>query len=229
MSDAPIRDAPARAAKRAPSTALGVVVRATIGRLISRGVYRTITPGVENVPTATGAVLAGNHESYLDPAMLWCVTPRPCHFMAKRELFTGVMGWALPRLWSFPVERGAPDRTAITTAVRYLEAGDLVGIFPEGTRRVEGVESEVHGGAAFIALKAGVPIVPVAFVGTDRAWPKGQKLPRPGRLTFKYGTPVYPSQFAEGTRKEQVAAMTAEVMRRIGEELVAAKEIDDAR
>ena len=200
-----------------PSTLLGRIVRPTLGRLALL-LYRTRFLGVENVP-ATGAVIAGNHVSYLDPALLWCGPPRRIHFMAKAQLFDmHILGWALPRLWSFPVHRGAADRTAIAKATELLEAGELVGIFPEGTRvRHHGVEAlgEAHGGVAFIAMRAGVPVVPVGIAGTDRAWPEGKRIPRFPKVTVRFCDPVYPEDFTEGGRKERVEAMTEEIMRRI--------------
>ena len=196
---------------------LGRIVRPTIGRLALL-VYRTRFLGVENIP-ATGAIIAGNHVSYLDPILLWCGAPRHIHFMAKAQIFDmRVLGWAMPRLWSFPVHRGAADRTAIATATELLEAGELVGIFPEGTRiRHGGADAlgQAHGGVAFIAARANVPVVPVGIAGTDRAWPEGQRFPRFPRVTVRFGDPVHPEEFTDGGRKERVEAMTAEIMRRI--------------
>lgn len=170
------------------SNLLGRIVRPTAGRLALL-LYRTRFVGVENVPS-TGAVIAGNHVSYLDPVLLWCGAPRHIHFMAKAQIFDmPILGWAMPRLWSFPVHRGAPDRTAIATATELLESGELVGIFPEGTRvRHEGADGlgEAHGGVAFIAARAHVPVVPVGIAGTDRAWPEGQRLPRLPRVTVRF-------------------------------------------
>lgn len=208
------------------STRLGRVVRPTVGRLLL-AMYRTRFDGTDNVP-AGGAVLAGNHVSYLDPVLLWSGSSRPVAFMAKREIFHGVMGWALPRLWAFPVDRTGADRAAIATATRVAEEGGLVGIFPEGTRRPDGALGEAYGGAAFVALRAGVPVVPVAIVGTGAAWPIGRRLPRLGRVTIRYGEPVHPGSF-EGPRKERVGAMTGEIMRRIDEELGVARRLHDAR
>lgn len=194
------------------------LVRATAGRLFL-ALYRTEFIGEENIP-AGGAIIAGNHVSYLDPALLWCGAPRHVHFMARSSLFhQHILGWALPRLWSFPVKRGQPDRAAIAMAANLLERGDLVGIFPEGTRvRHEGADAELgegHGGVAFIAMRANAPVVPVGIAGTDHAWPPGKRLPRFPKVTIHYYEPVHPSQFTEGGRKERVEAMTADIMRRI--------------
>lgn len=199
----------------APSWRLATFLRATVGRLIL-ALYRTRFEGTEKLP-AGGAIIAGNHVSYLDPVLLWCGTPRPTHFMAKKELWEiGWLGWALDHFWAFPVDRFGADREAITTATRLLESGQWVGIFPEGTRHREtpGELGEAQGGVSFISIRSGAPIVPVGIVGTDKAWPPGKRLPRLVRVRVKFCDPVCPEDFA-GTRKEKVAAMTAEVMRRI--------------
>jgi 1-acyl-sn-glycerol-3-phosphate acyltransferase len=192
------------------------VLRATAGKLLLL-MFRVRIVGEGNVPASGGAVLAGNHVSYADPILLWCASPRRCRFMSKSELWvSGPVAWLLPRVWSFPVERGAADRTAITTATRFLESGELVGIFPEGTRAGgEGATGEAHG----------APVVPVAFVGTDRVWPRGQRFPRFAKVTIAYGEPIDPATVApDAGRKERVEALTAEIMRRIGELVQRTKE-----
>lgn len=195
----------------------GRFVRATAGRLLL-AVFRVRFLGTENVP-ATGAILSGNHVSYGDPVLLWCGSPRQAHFMAKRELWDiRWLGWALDQFWAFPVRRGEADRASIQTATELLKAGELVGIFPEGTRKHEGM-GEAQQGAAFIALRAGVPIVPIGIVGTDKIKPRGQRFMRFPRVTIAYGKPVTAEEFAEMGRKERVEAMTARVMERIIEQI----------
>lgn len=205
---------------------LGKLVRPTLGRCVMR-LFGTRLHGVENIP-AQGALLAGNHLSYLDPVLLWCASPRPVHFMAKRELWDSrFLGWALPRLWAFPVTRGGADRAAIEAATGFLKDGELVGIFPEGTRaEADATEpGEAHGGAAFIAMRAGAPVVPVAFVGTDIAMPRGSWLPRMHKVDVWFGEPVSPADFLEGSRKERVSAFTLTIMSRIIELLGTAKDV----
>lgn len=190
-------------------------VRGTVGRLLL-ALYRVRFIDSDRVPTG-GAILAANHMSYLDPALMWCGSTRPAHFMAKTELWEiRPLGWALDQFWAFPVDRSGADRHAIATGTRLLQQGELVGVFPEGTRKRENPDElgEAQGGAAFMAIRAGVPVVPVGFVGTDQAWPPGKKLPRLVRVTVRYGDPVHPDDF-EGSRKEKVDAMTAEIMKRI--------------
>lgn len=208
----------------APSWSFARIVRGTAGRLLV-AMFRVRSLGADRLPEPP-YILAGNHVSYLDPALLWCVAPRPVHFMAKTELWDiGWLGWALDQFWAFPVNRAGADREAIATATRLLGEGDIIAMFPEGTRQRDGSGElgEAQGGVAFIAARAGVPVVPVGISGTDKAWPPGKKLPRFVRVTMSYGEPVHPDDF-EGGRKERVAAMTAELMRRIDHELHVARE-----
>lgn len=201
------------------------VVRATLGRG-ALAIYRTRLRGRENVPSG-GAVLAGNHVSYLDPVLIWSGAPRPVHFMAKVELWKQrLLGAALDRLLAFPVHRGAADRTALSRAHELLTSGQLVGIFPEGTRQSarDGRLGEASEGVAFIALRAGVPVVPVGIAGTEKALPRGARVPRFPRVTIVFGEPVQPEWFGEGSRKERVDRMTHAVMERIARARAEAEE-----
>jgi 1-acyl-sn-glycerol-3-phosphate acyltransferase len=192
-------------------------LRATFAHLVLAA-YRTRFIGAHNVPPG-GAILAGNHVSYLDPVLLWCGAPRPVHFMGKIELWESrLVGGILNLLLAFPVHRGAPDRAALSTATELLRSGALVGMFPEGTRhRADGPDElgEANSGAAFIAMRAGIPVIPVGIHGTADVLPPGARLPRFPRVTFVYGEPVHPEEFKEGGRKERVEGMTREIMDRI--------------
>ncbi len=185
-------------------------------------VYRIRVIGRENLPVSGGYILAGNHVSYLDPALLWCVSRRGTHFVAKSELFDNpFLAWLFTRVWAFPISRASADREAIQRATDFLVHGEPVAMFPEGTRRNAGTPvsandlGEAHSGVAFIAMRAGVPVVPVGISGTERALPPGAKIPRFPRVTISFGKTVHPEEFTEGGRKEKTAAMTSEIMRRI--------------
>ena len=210
--------------------ALAGFLHATIAKLVVAP-YRVRVTGEENLPS-TGAILCGNHVSYLDPVVLWTCAPRRVHFMAKSELFEGgLLGWALPKVLAFPIRRGEADRRAIQTATNLLQTGKFVGIFPEGTRHRESDTElgEAHSGAAFIAMRSGCPIIPLGIAGTDEALPPGKKLPRFPRVAIRYGEPIEPTSFEDGSRKERVAAMTEHLVLRISEELSLAKEDRHAR
>jgi 1-acyl-sn-glycerol-3-phosphate acyltransferase len=206
---------------------LGRILR-FVGRPLMRVAFRVRDIGREHVPRCGGAVLAGNHRSYMDPVILWCIAPRHVHFMAKMELFRGPLGWVLPRLWAFPVDRSGADRAALAKAAAALSNGELVGIFPEGTRQDSDQLGSARGGAAFVALRSGAPIVPVGIAGTERVWPRGQRLPKLRRVTVVYGEPIAVDDFPrEGTRRDQVDALSERIMERIGECVERAKELHD--
>jgi 1-acyl-sn-glycerol-3-phosphate acyltransferase len=186
--------------------------------------FRTRVVGRENLPATGGVILAGNHISYADPMLLWCRSPRPVHFMAKVELWdSGFVGWCLDTFWAFPIHRGASDRTALAQASGYLKSGDAVGIFPEGTRNFEG-NAEAQGGAAFLAMRNEVPIVPVGLSGTALIRPPGAKGIHFPKVVISIGKAIDPAAY-QGGRKERVEAITAEIMRRIGEEVAHAREV----
>src|SRR5256714_160395 len=161
----------------------GVCVR------VWRGLFRRGSEGQENRPAEGGYVLACNHVSNLDPwplgVPLW--PQRFLRFMAKSELYWWPLTILLKGVGAFPVRRGQNDVAAIETAVRLAREGNVVAMFPEGTRRRKGLvkrfEARPRSGAARIALEAGVPLVPAAVKGTD-------KLMRFGKLSVAYGPPV---------------------------------------
>lgn len=145
--------------------------------------------GRENFPMHQGVLLTSNHISYWDPVVVGCAIPREIHFMAKAELFAiPVLGPLINKLNAFPVRRGGADRNAIKTALNRLAQGHVLGIFPEGTRSANGELMEPHMGAAMLALKAGVPVLPVAVNGTKGYW---------GKITVIIGKPMYFEEYRE--------------------------------
>lgn len=155
--------------------------------LLFRFVFRWRISGLENIPP-DGAVLAANHQSFWDIPLIALSVRRRVHFMAKEELFqVPVFGAAIRAVLAFPVKRGAPDRAAIRHAIEKLQEGDLVVIFPEGTRSKTGKMGKFEPGAALIAMKAGVPMVPTGIIGTDRILRKGSYF---SRIEIHFGQPV---------------------------------------
>jgi 1-acyl-sn-glycerol-3-phosphate acyltransferase len=156
---------------------------------VTKFLYRLQATGVEHVPKEGGFVLAANHTSNFDPWPLGIplFPHRTLRFMAKVELFNPVLKPILYAGGAFPVRRGEADHEAIEKAVALAREGEVVVMFPEGTRRRKGLrkkfEAKPHSGAARIALAAGVPLVPAAVKGTDR-------LARLGPLRVAYGPPI---------------------------------------
>src|SRR5437867_2473260 len=154
-----------------------------------RLLFRLRATGLEHVPRESGFVLAANHTSNFDPwpLALPLFPRRWLRFMAKSELYWWPLKHVLNGGGAFPVRRGEGDTEAIAKAVELCRAGEVVVMFPEGTRRKKGLrkkwEARPHTGAARIALDAGVPLVPAAVHGTDR-------LARLGPLRVVYGAPI---------------------------------------
>jgi len=196
---------------------LAHVVRKFAAPLFLR-LFRTRVIGIENIPSGP-KIFAGNHVSYADPMILWCASKQPIHFMAKSTLWdNAILGWLLTKLWAFPVDRDKSDRASIQIAETLLKRGDDVGIFPEGTRNIART-AQAQMGVSFIALRVGVPAVPVAIVGTDRIKPPGSRCIRLPQVTISFGVPVYPSDFENFSRKEKMQAMTTRVMESITSEV----------
>ncbi len=159
-------------------------------RFILRVAFRLSVSGVENIPATGGVIIAPNHISNLDPPVIGCALPdnRRIRFMAKIELFqNAAVRWVVTALGAFPVRRGMADRTAIRTALAFLEQGGTVGIFPEGTRSRTGALGRAEPGLGMIAVKAGVPVVPVAVTGTNILFRDGHILPR---ISVRFAAPV---------------------------------------
>ncbi len=144
------------------------------------------------MPGEGPVILVANHASMLDPVVLGCAVGRPVRFMAKHELFRNRMfGSVLRSLGAFPVRRGQSDREAFHTALEVLSRGEVLGIFPEGTRSLNGELQPPYSGAAVLAEKTGAPVVPVGIIGTHQVMRRGSWLPRPGRIAVRVGRPLY--------------------------------------
>ena len=177
--------------------------------------FRLRAQGLENLPEG-GFVLAANHTSNFDPwplgMPLW--PRRQLRFMAKSELFSPVLAPILRAGGAFRVRRGEGDVEAMRTAVELVRDGEIVVMFPEGTRRAKGLRKKhvarAHTGAARIALSAGVPLIPAAIAGTDH-------LMRLGPLRVVYGPPLDLSDLEPLEQKRAAEAATDRLMARIEE------------
>jgi 1-acyl-sn-glycerol-3-phosphate acyltransferase len=171
--------------------------------------------GLENVPRTGGALMVSNHLHNVDPVLLEEVFPRPVRFMAKKEVFSVPFAeWVARMTDSFPVDRENPDRAALRHAQTRLTGGVIVGMFPEGTRSTTGGLKNVFPGAAAIALRANVPVIPTAIVGTDTLPFNGSKPRRPGkyRVTVRIGKPFYLKRETDEGVKPNLAEITDQMM-----------------
>lgn len=187
-----------------------------------KAIWRPYVEGAENVPQTGGAILASNHLSFCDSFFMPVMVKRRMTFLAKAEYFTtpGLKG-RLSRMFfagigQVPIDRDDTDaaKGALTAGVRILRQGDLLGIYPEGTRSPDGRLYKGKTGVARMALEAGVPVIPVAMIDTEKTMPTGRKLPhlrpRPG---VRFGKPLDFSRY-EGLAGDRFVerSMTDEIL-----------------
>ncbi len=147
--------------------------------------------GRKHIPKKGGFILASNHTSYLDPIALAAACPRKLDFMAKEELFSNpLFAGFLSRVGAFAVKRNSADLSALKEAMRRVEQGGALALFPEGSRRFDGVSTQPHAGIGFLAAKLNVPVIPVFIRGSDSALPKGAKFIRPVRICVYFGKEI---------------------------------------
>jgi 1-acyl-sn-glycerol-3-phosphate acyltransferase len=169
-------------------------VRRLVAPLL-RSWFRMRITGTENVPTRGPAIIAANHKSFLDAFFIGVATRRRVRFMGKTELFRGPFGWLFLRLGAFPVRRGGSDADAIETARLILAGGDVLVMFPEGTR-VEDPHAlgAPHHGAGRLALQTGAAVIPTAISGTQRLWLG--PMPKPHRVQVSFLPAIDPATLA---------------------------------
>lgn len=155
-----------------------------VARLLLKLRYKTVYIGKENLPKDGGYIIASNHITALDPVLICVGCDRPIHFMAKNEVFQNQFtGWAMTKLNAFPVDRSKFDEDAINYAVTLVNDGNILGIFPEGTRSPDFTPQKGKGGVCYIAKVCKCDVVPVSIYTSDEA--------KAGtRLTVRYGEPI---------------------------------------
>jgi 1-acyl-sn-glycerol-3-phosphate acyltransferase len=196
----------------APRTRFYAVCK-PIAVAIMRSMWRLEGRGTEHVPSTGPVLLVSNHSSVLDPPFVGGVAPRQLTFLAKAELFAipgfGRLIWALN---ARPVRREGADASALRTALRALEAGGALLVFPEGTRGDEGTLRAPKPGAALLAVLSGAPVVPVFVRGSGRAWPRGRRLPRPAKVVVTFGPPLRFERPAGVGKKEYYDAVSRDMI-----------------
>ncbi|GHJ06200.1 1-acyl-sn-glycerol-3-phosphate acyltransferase [Micromonospora humidisoli] len=208
----------------------------TIGKLTvgpaMRLAFRPVVEGLEHIPATGGAIFAGNHLSVADELLLGTVVPRHLAFWAKSEYFTGtgpkgaLSKFVLTGLGAIPVERagGRAALSAFDAAIPALRGGDLVAVYPEGTRSPDGRLYRGRTGTARLAVAAGVPVIPVGVTGTDKVQPIGTRIPRPGKakIVIRFGKPLdFTGRGDDRTSlREMTDEMMAEIQKLTGQEYV---------
>ncbi|OKH90614.1 lysophospholipid acyltransferase family protein [Streptomyces uncialis] len=197
-----------------------VLKHVLLGPLL-RLLFRPRIEGLERVPETGAAIIAGNHLSFADHFLMPAILRRRITFLAKAEYFTGpgLRGRLTAAFFrsagQIPVDRSGKEagQAAIREGLGVLSQGELLGIYPEGTRSHDGRLYKGKVGVAAMALKAGVPVIPCAMIGTFEAQPPGQVLPRLHPVRIRFGAPLEFSRY-EGLENEKsiLRAVTDEIM-----------------
>ena len=186
-----------------------------------KGIFRPWVIGLENVPATGGVILASNHLSFIDSIFLPLVVDRHVSFLAKSDYFTrkGFKGWATKTFMiatgQIPIDRsgGKASEDSLNTGLAVLAQGEILGIYPEGTRSPDGKLYRGRTGVARMILEGQVPVVPVAMVDTEKIMPIGTRLPKVGRIGIVIGKPLDFSRF-EGMEGDRfiLRSVTDEIM-----------------
>ncbi|WP_275559224.1 lysophospholipid acyltransferase family protein [Streptomyces sp. 5-6(2022)] len=205
----------------------GAAVARRIGIGLMYGLWRPRVLGAWRIPSAGPVILAGNHSHNIDGPMLIGTSPRPVHFLVKKEAFVGPLDPFLRGIGQVKVDRTSADRTAIGQALGVLERGGVLGIFPEGTRG-EGDFASLRSGLAYFAVRSGAPIVPVAVFGTTTPRDDGRSRPLPrlrSRIDVVFGDPF---EAGDGSGRRTRAALdqaTERIQKRLGAHLGTARRL----
>ncbi len=184
-------------------------------------IYRPWVSGSENIPKEGGVILAGNHLSVIDSVFLPIMIDRPVYFLAKSDYFTGkgFKGWLVRNFMlatgQKPIDRsgGKASEASLNAGLGILGNGDMLGIYPEGTRSPTGKLYRGRTGVARMILESGVPVVPVAMIDTEKAMPIGSKIPKIRRIGTVIGKPLDFSRF-QGMETDRfiLRSITDEIM-----------------
>ena len=181
--------------------------------VLMRLLFRLQARGTEHVPRTGAVVIVANHSSLLDPPLVGSAAPRPLTYLAKAELFDiPLLGALIRGVNARPLRRDGADAGALRTALKVLDAGGALLVFPEGTRGPEGALREAKAGAALLAVLSGAPVVPAYVKGSGAAWPKGRTLPRPAKVVVTFGPPLTFQRPAGVDRKAHYEATSRALM-----------------
>jgi len=220
--DRPAPDVPSRPAVFRVDPRRGPVYRLLRGIVVGilRVWFRPRVRGRANLPAEGPAIIAPVHRSNVDFAFAAVLTRRKLFFMAKEELWRAAwFGRVLESLGAFPVRRSGSDRESVRRAEEVLLSGELLVVFPEGARRLGDHIEDLQEGVAFLATRTGAPTVPIGIFGSERAMPKGAKLPKPIGVTLSIGAPLEPAPREEGRRvpRSQIHQLTEALRGRLQE------------
>lgn len=179
---------------------------------VCRILFRPSVVGRDNIPLEGPVLIAPIHRSNVDFAFTLFMSPRKVFFMAKDSIFrVPLLGPLVTHLGAFPVKRGSADRESMVLAEEVLRRGYALVLFPEGTRKEGRDVRTLHDGAMFVAARTGATVVPVGIGGSDKAMPRGAKLPRPAKIHIVVGKPIRPPASDGRVSRSAISAKSEEL------------------
>ncbi len=189
------------------------------GRVLFRALFKLKVVGSENIPRHGPGIVCSNHCSYLDPMLAVVAIPRKAYSLSRKEVYRQpLLGPFVRHLGAVCVDRDAPaQKEALATLLRIMDDGNLCVIYPEGTRSPDGYLQKPRNGAAFLAVKSGAPVIPMAVIGAYECWPRQRRIPRVGQhVTVRIGAPAfYRLPANQASNHEELTRISNDIMNRI--------------
>lgn len=185
-----------------------------IGLIFCKLYFRLSGKGLKYIPKSGPVLLVSNHASFIDPFLDGVMLSRPIHFMARSDLWNvKFLAWWIPRVGGIPIRRVGIDRKAIQVTLDYLKKNEIVMIYPEGTRSMDGKLQPGMPGVGMIAHMAKVPVIPIYISGSHQAYPRKAKYPKPKKIRVFYGPPIdFNAEFNMPAEKETYIIIANKIM-----------------
>jgi 1-acyl-sn-glycerol-3-phosphate acyltransferase len=190
--------------------------------------FRYRFSGRSHVPLTGPVLLVGNHQSHLDPVLIGIACPRQLKFLARIGLFVWPFSWWIRALGAVPIDRESA-LSGMRTTLKLLNEGNVVGVFPEGSRTPDGLMHQFLSGFCVLARRSGATIVPVAIDGAFHAMPRGSAFPRPARITLKFCPKITKQRYSSLSDEELIARIVDELVAagcKLGPEFPAVRRIE---
>jgi len=176
----------------------------TIVRITAVLVFQVRHTGQKNIPSRGGVLVVPNHQSHLDPPLVGMACRRHMNYLARETLFDfAPFGWLIKSINAIPIDREGFGIAGIKESLRRLKRGEMVLIFPEGTRTPDGQVKQFRPGFTSLAVRSHAAILPVAIAGAFQCWPKSRTFPLPGKIRVHYGRPILPQEY-EGLNEQEL-------------------------
>ncbi|MGD0384390.1 MAG: lysophospholipid acyltransferase family protein [Thermoguttaceae bacterium] len=176
-------------------------------------VFQVRHTGQKNIPSQGGVLVVPNHQSHLDPPLVGMGCRRHMNYLARESLFVfAPFAWLIRSINAIPIDREGFGIAGIKESLRHLKRGEMVLIFPEGTRTPDGEIKQFRPGFTSLAVRSHAAILPVAIAGAFQCWPKSRTFPRPGKIRVHYGQPVLPQEY-EGLNEQELISLVEKRVR----------------